>query len=822
MSTSNGSPIKCPRFVRVLLSTLEQADAGATCVVLPSKDGFAFALALTAALVSVKDKFADLEEDRLTMTLIPGTRVRLAPENRLWEVDRDGVPLYGTRWIRLRNLADESIHHLREDDAFRLTPTGGGGKVPKRSPRITPWELSPLDRLLGVSTGGNVDLFGTQVILVAPQQRTRSVALEVLLSASLHPAVTASELVTWGRIQRNGRTVAKDPSVHPIIAVTHSVGLMAEACRRKSLEGSRVIVDGAKGLARDPQAFDEGAGRHRLLIVADHSELTEVGLLSDRGCEVWAPDPESVLLLSDGTDSIAELFRQTHARLQNSIDLEIEPVTISHPRIEKLHELVEEAWSGEVDEELGKLRGLSWRLLLSAVECIGSPCEPTVAALGEAILELQSAVQSQRMWMPASAANLLERVFRLAGELQRSQQLGLAKGEALAERLEMSSRSAIVARNRLALNQVRSFLDSIDSNAPVFLPSEMSSETYDSVVVTSWLGRDRMLGLVTEYPAREIHVLCYPFEEHWLAAFVRRWTKVRNDLRSPARQIKRITGIAGWPQQKEFSSEREIEMPGGREYHDDPVSSLLRRRKKGRDHGPLHHSQLREARYVGYLGNGYSYLTDSHKIPVVTDLVLDDEFDLPRVPLVAAKELRIGDLVLFRERSDTGLIASMAEMAMGVDNYAAVRDVAELWRTALGSFGWNSERAWRLLRQAGLNRTRATVRAWFFDDERIGPQSKTDLKVIARASQHADLAQRLDDVWNAIGVIRGEHIRAGRRLSDLLRSELPRHLGTVIETPVRIELTLGAAWIVEVEDIGDAVELRPQWEVNRFLSDDEY
>ncbi len=822
MSTSSGSPVKCPRFVGALLSTLEQADAGATCVVLPSKDGFAFALALTASLVSVKDRFADLEEDRLTMTLIPGTRVRLAPENRLWEVDRDGVPLYGTRWIRLRNLADGSIHHLREEDAFRLTPTEGGGMVPKRSPRITPWELSPLDRLLGVRTGGNVDLFGTQVILVAPQQRTRSVALEVLLSTSSHPAVNASEMVTWGRIQRNGRTVAKDPSVPPVIAVTHSVGLMAEACRRMPLEGSRVIVDGAKGLARDPQAFDEAVGSYRLLIVADHSELTEVGLLSDRGCEVWAPDPESVLPLSEGTESIAELFRQTQARLQNAIDLEIEPITIGHPPVEKLHELIEQAWSGEADEEMGKLRGLTWRFLLSAVECVGSPCAPTVTALGEAIRELQSTMRSQRMWMPAPVANLLERAFKLAGELQRSQQLGLAKGEALAERLKTSNHSAVVARNRLALNQVRSFLDSIDSNAPVLLPSEMSSETYDSVVVTSWLGRDRMLGLVTEYPAQEIHVLCYPFEEHWLSSFVKRWTKVRTDLLSPARQIKRITGLSGWPQQKGSSWEREFDMPSGREYHDDPVSSLLRRRKKGPDHGPVHDSQLREARYVGYLGNGYSYLTDSHRIPVVTDLVLGDELDLPRVPLVAAKELGIGDLVLFRERSDRGLISSMAGMAMGVDKYAAIRDVAELWRAALGSFGWNSERAWRLLRQAGLKRTRATVRAWFFDDERIGPQSKTDLEIIARASQHEDLAQRLDDVWNAIGVIRGEHIRAGRRLSDLLRSELPQHLGTVIETPVKIELTLGATWVVEVEDIGDAVELRPHWEVNRFLSDDGY
>ncbi len=775
MSTCSGSPIKCPPFVGVLANTLEQTDAGATCVVLPSKDGFAFALALTAALVSVKNKFADLEEDRLTITLRPGTRVRLAPENRLWEIDRDGVPLYGERWIRLLNLADGSIHHLREQDAFRLTPTGGGGKTPKRSPRVARWEPSSLDRLLGIRTGGNLDLFGTQAILVAPQRKTGSVALEVLLSASCCPTVTASELVTWGRIRKDGRAVAKDQSVQPIIAVTHSVGLMAEACRRGLLDECGVVVDGAKGLARDAQAFDEVVGRRRLLIVSDHSELEEVSLLSDRGCNVWAPEPESVLLLSDGADRVPPLFRHSHARLLNSMNLEIEPSIVRHPLVEELQELTEEAWSGDSEEELGKLRALTWRVVLLVAECVGALCESTVAALGESIRELQSTVRSHRMWMPAPAANLLERALKLAGELQRSQQLGLKKGEALAQSLKKSNDSAIVVRNRLMLNQVRSFLDSIDSSAPVCLPSQMSSETYDSVVVTSWLGKDRMLGLATQYPARRIHVLCYPFEAQWLSSFVTRWVKVRTGFQSSARQIKRITGIAGWPEHKESSGERQFGVPSGREYREDPVSILLRRRRKGRDHGPVQDSQLREAKYVGYLGNGYSYLTDSHKIPVVTDLVLDDGFDLPRVPLVAAKKLRIGDLALFRERGDTGLISSMAEMEMGADTYAAVRDLAELWRAALGSFGWNSDRAWRLLRQTGLNRTRATVRAWIVDDERIGPQSKGDLEVIARASQHAGLSQQLEDVWNAIGVIRGEHIRAGRRLSELLRSELPQH-----------------------------------------------
>ena len=57
-----------------------------------------------------------------------------------------------------------------------------------------------------------------------------------------------------------------------------------------------VLVDGARRLARDLQAFDDIADRQRLVVLASPDETEDLELLKARDCPVWHLSPDEVLI----------------------------------------------------------------------------------------------------------------------------------------------------------------------------------------------------------------------------------------------------------------------------------------------------------------------------------------------------------------------------------------------------------------------------------------------------------------------------------------------------------------------------------------------
>jgi hypothetical protein len=113
-----------------------------------------------------------------------------------------------------------------------------------------------------------------------------------------------------------------------------------------------------------------------------------------------------------------------------------------------------------------------------------------------------------------------------------------------------------------------------------------------------------------------------------------------------------------------------------------------------------------------------------------------------------------------------------------------------------------------------------TVQGWLADDSKIGPQSKADLEAIAYAVGDQRLLDDVPSIWDAIHVLRGEHLSAGVRLSRILLDKLPERLEDIQEGRTRIEIdNATSAWVVQVESISDRAELRPRSYINALLWD---
>ena len=167
------------------------------------------------------------------------------------------------------------------------------------------------------------------------------------------------------------------------------------------------------------------------------------------------------------------------------------------------------------------------------------------------------------------------------------------------------------------------------------------------------------------------------------------------------------------------------------------------------------------------------------------------------------------------------MIQSLADAQIGPEA-PAIRERAARWHRALRESGLDEATLMAELEAVNCPRTLQTVRGWLADDSMIGPQTRADLEAIAYAVGDQQLLNDVPSVWDAIHVLRGEHLSAGMRLSRILLEKLPERLEEIQEGRTRIEIdNATSAWIVQVESISERAELRPRSYVNALLWDTE-
>jgi hypothetical protein len=204
---------------------------------------------------------------------------------------------------------------LRLEPTDRLRPKGTG-----RSD-LGEFERGPLHHLLDLTTCGNNSVIRNAVLVHTARTQFARVADAVIL-APKHARRFArlSSFLPCGAVAQDGALKPNDPYQvigEPLIAATSVpedlalASLMADAATRV------VLVDGARRLARDRQAFDDIADRQRMVVLASPDESEELDLLKDRGCPIWHMSAGEVLIgeaaagnpLSAGSAPIASMPR---------------------------------------------------------------------------------------------------------------------------------------------------------------------------------------------------------------------------------------------------------------------------------------------------------------------------------------------------------------------------------------------------------------------------------------------------------------------------------------------------------------------------------
>jgi len=258
--------------------------------------------------------------------------------------------------------------------------------------------------------------------------------------------------------------------------------------------------------------------------------------------------------------------------------------------------------------------------------------------------------------------------------------------------------------------------------------------------------------------------------------------------------------------------------------------SLRRYRYSGYTAAGGSKEEIVKARIVVFTQNRFTFITETHRLLVVTDLIRG-KVSRGKIPRKDISQLQVGDYVLFRE-SDRDIIREIADRALAKQNLSHLRQIAGLWHEVLQTkyeeIGRDLDTLALILWEEGCKRKQSTINNWLFDEDQIGPASQKDLERIANITGNSQLKENLQEVVNAIRAVRGAHLQAANYITHKLLSNLPEVMdseqGTDAESRRSVTLNLddfGQVMILRIEEIGNEwKEYERKW-VNRLLTQED-
>lgn len=817
---------RIPWFFGFLLAAASKPGPGACCFVLDKTPGTTAIAAILAALVRLQHDFPSLVEHYARTALSPGQRVKVKPSDYVYEYEGLWEDFPG--FFRLKLLGEDAWRSFPLVDVLRLEPTDRVRPKGTGSSDLGTFERSPLDHLLDLTTCGNNSVIRNAVLVHMARTQFARIADAIILAPShARRFARLSRFLPWGSIAHDGALKPNDPYQvvgEPLVAATSVPEDLALASLAADVATKVLLVDGARRLARDLQAFDDITNRQRMVVLASPEESEELDLLRDRGCPIWHMSAGEVLIgeasagkrtrasLVGATIRAADVRRRSKVSTVDCRDDVLEAAAASLERVAEMIGDSEEAF--EVEEVVARL----FRVLFECSECCFGVGEGTAGDLRAA---REHMARHARWLEPAVAEKLRDAIDGLECAIARGS--GQQKADAFLRILtEHDGQWAVAARSPRTAELLREGLDTLGADLPVLPVSAISPDhEYGGILVPAWPNDQRFTRLKNLSVTPEIRVLTYPFESKWVLRHqAREHARVRSN-RMETEKRSSILGIEPRFLSGLNGAESEVEETPAKEIPLDlPVFRIeVRVAQRRITHPPVAASgeDSREAQLVQFFGGCYALLTEWAELPVLNELIDTSKGDKARLVSATASRLSTGDFVLFRAGGDKEFIRLIAEEIVGTEEYRRIRDVAERWKSALRRLGGSPATVQRRLADHGLDRTPATVAGWLYNPDRIGPGDYNDLEAIAIAAADKELLSILHEVKEAIRQIRGAHLAAGMRLTKLILGELHGRLNELGDQPTLLDLDYGQAWIVQIESV-EAKRLKyPASQVNRLL-----
>lgn len=836
--------VDLPYFIRLITCASMKHDGPNIAFIVPQPEMVAYFVSMFAALLDTKTHFAEWRENFARHGLREHQNVQVLPTGEIYEyagvteytVNNGAEKITSIRFV-LKLLGVKGgggSTSLPISEVLRLVPTDraqpyGTGKTP-----ASKMVLSDLDNVLGIESFGNLSVFKNRIVLHSTRQQME----DFFSNWDIHSHSRKSTLedmtdFPWGIINSEGDLLASDKYQaygEPIIALANRLSPIDAYCSKQSENTRTVILCNLNAALKNSYDIGAIAERQRVMLITDHLDEKEAEEIRNHNIEIWKLRKEEVFLglheRSVFTDMgrvapLKKLFVGAGAGADMiSVQVAESPLFLRVcDNIASLQRGIED--KDTRDAVVSRFQRVLWR----ASELVQLPGKEYQDWLIAQVIEIENSLKNHSSFLRKDLLNLAtETAAALMNELlpdikdHASNKFGMINDIIVNA---MPAKTLVLARHGEAANAMANSLQSENYDATVMTYDDIGSlcrnnETgFEEIIIAGWPGRHLFLEILHSGIADKIHAVFYEHEKECVDRFFREFKRTDGKLNPSAEKKEEITGLPAsafrfadasenvhkTTEQNEVGANREeLQIRGTADIFD--VSWSVR--PPADCVAAIDASHAVKAKFVSLSNDMCLYLSEDQHVSVIS--TTSHEYKRKTV-----EEIVLGDIIVFRGGSEKEILREVAISIYG-DSYDKLWSIAITWKSWLRSLGSDTGEIWKKLMDAGLNRHPVTIFQWLSYEDRIGPQNLNDIVVIAKATGDESKVKDTARVADAIKRIRGVHVEAGFKLTEVVMRQLAQRASPDADNNGDLARKLSDVKLYTVEDIDDEYQnISPQF-----------
>lgn len=615
----------------------------------------------------------------------------------------------------------------------------------------------------------------------------------------------------------------------PALTLTYSIDIILDAIDRGLIVQSVIIDLPSINIEAQADALDDLMQRNiPVVCLTDTLNSFENGILEERKFNYWRWNKNSLTAELTGTRVINANRKAFNCYFENIVYLTAESKQSTD--INRAFRLVS-SHRGEIESLPPKCDKLFQVLMRLAYRCLRSievlDEGPTNSAL-EHLEKCEETLNAESRFLPSVLYTDFVEAINIFREILISREFPKIR---LLEQYLISNKpysvNMVISKdsNRQNVLDQWGYRLSRYGYSPVIdvlYPEEFVRENPSSstiTVISGWFSKKTVRNILYSYNSDMYIVLLYDSEKKWKNYHIREWNRELSDECNRKAIEKSFE-----PSDKGRNRNIKIETvdldslnvnPGQIQDEQENIDLVLQQNLYNRyvengNRGGRTEENV-NAYPIIYNGGYFSFNTESHK-PVVVTEILEGKSD--KIKNVDVKNLKIGDWVVVRE-SSKDIIRDVADSILKESKMEKYRTLSSLWKKALltQNIFYDRDTIIEMLQQAGCTKDKQTIKNWMINDNMIIPRSRKDLEIIAKVTGDKNLANKMDSVIEAGNIVNRAHIKAGRTLSNMLKSKIADILSgeNNLDTfstwdPIEFQIdNIGVVKLLKIIDIGSPI-----------------
>lgn len=797
-------------------------------MIFPHSDSVACHVAAAASLAAIEKQF---ERGLPALPeLFPGEKVLLNGADMTYlGVFPDKDKLYfklsysgkgGFKWLP-----------VTEDNRLRIQHSVSNRNLTKRDKQEI---KSVADPVLNLKLRGNTSLFQTSVVLVSRIHESREQVSDLIIAAENNVCSKLSNIFGWGSLTEEGEVKiwgSAGRREEPLVLVSSNFADVCEYVEVNSHKTDLIVVDGSSYI-KDLSSFETLLSKNiPFIFILSGKDQDGIQYLKKKDFAFWAWNSTDLTHLNEGFSETKESpFYHLQKKIASFASFSVNVVECANPAFDQAFDLLKRL-RDEITEEdyhasqiLDRIYGFFLRVsrVVSITESVAGKTEEELSVIASDLHTFRYYIKPEFLkLLVETLESLAKGIDNLSDENSKPARLRSEIGNLKS----LGYEKICVVLNKSDFQAEKEYLAARFPGDTIVFEKNGSfkmKDEYDCVVLCGYLKGNQMLRIFDDALSSRLSVLNYSHEKEWTTSVKKKFFGAfdKQDFRNRSVFGKKLsasvsteTPVVEDTPQKPALEEFEIKL------HEFKKQRILK------SIGEDLIGQKVSARCVMFNQGSFAFLTESHSVPVINEL-LGGKKKVEKIPQRKIKDISPGDFLLFRESSERNLIREMADLGLNKNGKTELRAIASRWREALKKIhernGESLSKVKAELKKYGCDRNELTIKNWLFDDNQIAPGEREDILAIAEAAQDENLKRNFDNVNDAIHQVRGEHIRASHVIAKLLEKRIKGELWELSDSDAEIKIPgLGKVFIVCVESVDSLAAEVPSHKANRLLKEKE-